>query len=211
MKIEHTFDIIGLQEADHSKEHSKEVQEVQEMDVIGLMPMPADFRYRDVFLKGKPRHDYNDPFLIRHPRMPAGRRAKIFAPFDALRGFNEAVAAKNVIYKEQIILSPEEQEELDRRFSILHDLTFNGRMARTNRVQVSVTYYEACKDVNHEAYGSQGQYKTITGICWNVDAEVTKTILVDKMRIPMGDIVKVEAPGKIFETRWEDQSVSWDT
>ena len=45
----------------------------------------------------------------------------------------------------------------------------------------------------------------------NTDAEVTKTILVDKMRIPMGDIVKVEAPGKIFETRWEDQSVSWDT
>jgi len=84
-------------------------------------------------------------------------------------------------------------------------------MARVNRVQVSVTYYEACKDVNHEAYGSQGQYKTITGICWNVDGEVTKTILVDKMRIPMGDIVKVEAPGKIFETRWEDQSVSWDT
>ena len=83
---------------------------------------------------------------------------------------------------------------------------FNGRMARANRVQVSVTYYEACKDVNHEAYGSQGQYKTITGICWNVDAEVTKTILVDKMRIPMGDIVKVEAPGEIFETRWEDQS-----
>ena len=82
----------------------------------------------------------------------------------------------------------------------------NGRMARANRVQVSVTYYEACKDVNHEAYGSQGQYKTITGICWNVDAEVTKTILVDKMRIPMGDIVKVEAPGEIFETRWEDQS-----
>ena len=192
------------------------------MDMIGLMPMPADFRYRDVFLKGKPRHDYNDPFLIRHPRMPAGRRAKIFAPFDALRGFNEAVAAKNVIYKEQIILSPEEQEELDRRFSILRGLTFNGRMARANRVQVSVTYYEACKDVNHEAYGSRGQYKTVTGICRNVDVEVTKTILLgvaraprtqeshaqrtemDGMRIPMGDIVKIEAPGKIFETRYDD-------
>ena len=97
-------------------------------------------------------------------------------------------------------------EIVDRRFSILRNLTFNGRMARANRVQVSVTYYEACKDVNHEAYGSRGRYKTITGICWNVDAEVTKTILVDKMRIPMGDIVKVEAPGEIFETRWEDQS-----
>ena len=194
------------------------------MYAIGVMPMPAGFKYREVFLKGKPRHDYNDPFLIRHPRMPAGRRAKIFAPLDALRGFNEAVAAKNVIYKEQIILSPEEQEELDRRFSILRSLTFNSRMARANQVQISVTYYEACKDVNHEAYGSQGQYKTVTGICWNVDAEMTKTILLgvarvpqtqasrvqctemDGMRIPMGDILKIEAPGKIFKTRWEDQS-----
>ena len=138
--------------------------------------------------------------------MPASRRAKIFAPFDALRGFDFAIMCKNELYTDKMILSPEEQEELDRRFSILRNLTFNGRMARANRVQVSVTYYEACKDVNHEAYGSQGQYKTITGICWNVDAEVTKTILVDKMRIPMGDIVKIEAPGEIFETRWEDQS-----
>ena len=137
--------------------------------------------------------------------MPAGKRAKIFAPFDALRGFDFAIMCKNELYTDKMLLSPEEQEELDRRF-ILRNLTFNGRMARANRVQVSVTYYEACKDVNHEAYGSQGQYKTITGICWNVDAEVTKTILVDKMRIPMGDIVKVEAPGEIFETRWEDQS-----
>ena len=57
----------------------------------------------------------------------------------------------------------------------------------------------------------QGQYKTITGICLNVDAEVTKTILVDGMRIPMDDILKIEAPGKLFETRWEDQSADWDT
>ncbi|MBR2324074.1 MAG: hypothetical protein IKA39_04185, partial [Clostridia bacterium] len=40
--------------------------------------------------------------------------------------------------------------------------------------------------------GSQGQYKTITGICLNVDAEVTKTILVDGMRIPMEDILKTK-------------------
>lgn len=181
------------------------------MEEFGMMPMPADFRYRDVYEKGKPRHDRDDPFLFRHPPMPAGKRAKIFAPFDALRGFDFAIMCKNELYTDKMLLSPEEQEELDRRFSILRNLTFNGRMARANRVQVSVTYYEACKDVNHEAYGSQGQYKTITGICWNVDGEVTKTILVDKMRIPMGDIVKVEAPGEIFETRWEDQSVSWDT
>ena len=174
------------------------------MYMIGLMPMPPDFRYRDVFEKGKPRHDRDDPFLFRHPPMPASKRAKIFAPFDALRGFDFAIMCKNELYTDKMLLSPEEQEELDRRFSILRSLTFNSRMARANQVQISVTYYEACKDVNHEAYGSQGQYKTITGICRNVDAEVTMTILVDKMRIPMGDIVKSEAPGEIFETRWED-------
>ena len=101
-------------------------------------------------------------------------------------------------------LSPEDQEELDRRFSILHNLTFNSRMARANKVQVTVTYYEACSDVNSEAYGSQGQYKTITGICLNVDAEVTKTILVDGMRIPMDDILKIESPGDIFRRDWEE-------
>ena len=84
-------------------------------------------------------------------------------------------------------------------------------MARANQVHVTVTYYEACSDVNSEAYGSQGQYKTVTGICWNVDAEVTKTIQVDGMRIRMEDIREIEAPGKLFETRWEDQSSDWDT
>ena len=194
------------------------------MEEFGMMPMPADFRYRDVYEKGKPRHDRDDPFLFRHPPMPAGKRAKIFAPFDALRGFDFAIMCKNELYTDKVLLSLEEQEELDRRFSILRSLTFNSRMARANQVQISVTYYEACKDVNHEAYGSQGQYKTVTGICWNVDAEMTKTILLgvarvpqtqasrvqctemDGMRIPMGDILKIEAPGKIFKTRWEDQS-----
>ncbi len=181
------------------------------MSTIGVMAMPANFRYREVFLKGRPRHDRYDSFRIRHPSMDRGHRAKIFSPFDALKGFNEAVSAKDVLYENRIEPLQEDSEELSRRLTILHNLTFNSRMARENRVQVTVTYYEPCSDENHEAYGLRGQYKTITGICWNVDAEVTKTILVDKMRIPMGDIVKVEAPGKIFETRWEDQSVSGDT
>lgn len=118
---------------------------------------------------------------------------------------------KNEIYTDKAGLSPEDQEELDRRFSILHNLTYNSRMARANRVQVTVTYYEACSDVNSEAYGSQGQYKTVTGICWNVDAEVTKTILVEGIRIRMEDIREIESPEKLFETRWEDQSSDWDT
>lgn len=181
------------------------------MYAIGVMPMPAGFKYRDVLLKGKPRHDRYDSFRIRHPKMDPGKRAKLFAPFDALRGFDFAILMKNEIYTDKVGLSPEDQEELDRRFNILHNLTYNSRMARANRVQVTITYYEACSDENSEAYGLQGQYKTVAGICWNVDAEVTKTILVDGMRIRMEDILKIESPGDIFKRNWEDQSADWDT
>ena len=114
------------------------------MSSIGVMAMPANFRYREVFLKGRPRHDRYDPFRIRHPSMDRGHRAKIFAPFDALKGFNEAVSAKDVLYEDRIELLQEDTEELSRRLNILHNLTFNGRMARANRVQVTVTYYEPC-------------------------------------------------------------------
>lgn len=58
----------------------------------GAMNMPAAFPYREVFFRGKPRHDRDDAFRIRHPQMDPGRRAKIFAPFDALKGFDEAIA-----------------------------------------------------------------------------------------------------------------------
>ena len=161
------------------------------MYAIGIMPMPAGFKYREVFLKGKPRHDRYDSFRIRHPQMDPGKRAKLFAPFDALRGFDFAILMKNELYMDKVSLS--------------------SRMARANHVHVTVTYYEACSDENSEAYGSQGQYKTVTGICWNVDAEVTKTIQVDGMRIRMEDIREIQSPEKLFETRWEDQSFDWDT
>lgn len=170
------------------------------MKVIGETPMPAGFRYRDIFLRGKPEHNQADPFRRRHPSMDVGKRAKLFAPFDALRGFDEAVESKNVLYEDKVILNEEDAAELDRRLMILHNLTYNGRMARANQVEVTVTVYEACSDENHEDYGAKGQYQTLSGICWNVDAEVTKTILVGKMRIRIEDIRRIESPGDLFQT-----------
>ena len=174
------------------------------MSAIGVMAMPADFRYREVFLKGKPQHDRCDPFRIRHPRMNTGHRAKIFAPFDAIKGFNEAVSAKEVLYENRIELSPEDAAELDRRLTILHNLTYNSRMARANRVQVSVTYYQPCMDPNHDDYRLRGQYQTISGICWNVDAEVNRTITIDRMKLSLDDVLRIDALDDVFQIRWED-------
>ncbi len=54
-----------------------------------VFKMPSSFRYKDVFLKGKPQHNKTDSFSIKHPAMNLGRRAKIFNPFDALKGFSD--------------------------------------------------------------------------------------------------------------------------
>jgi hypothetical protein len=75
-------------------------------------------------------------------------------------------------------------------------------MAREIRGQVSVTYFEPCSDKNNEAYGLKGQYKTITGICWNVDAEVEHTILVGNAKVPLENVLKIKNQGDIFRRDW---------
>lgn len=62
---------------------------------------PQDFKYIEVIRKGKPIHEKYDSFYLKHPPMELSRRAKIFAPFDALKGFNEAIASKDIQCKEQ--------------------------------------------------------------------------------------------------------------
>lgn len=57
-----------------------------------VLETPSNFRYREVFLKGKPKHDKTDSFSIKHPAMDLRRRAKIFSPFDALKGFSDELA-----------------------------------------------------------------------------------------------------------------------
>ena len=172
------------------------------MNSIGIMTMPTDFRYRDVFERGKPQHDRLDMFRVRHPSMEPGRRAKIFSPFDALKGFSEAIASKGLQYRGRIELGEEDRRKVDRRLHILKGLTFNSRMARANRVQVTVTFYVPCVDENHEAYGLYGRYQTLTGICWNVD-ELYRTILIDRTRIEFDDILRIENSEGVFLKDWD--------
>ena len=110
------------------------------MSSIGVMAMPADFRYRDVFLKGKPQHDRFDLFRIRHPSMDVGRRAKIFSPFDALKGFNEAIASKDVLYRERVELSDEDR---------------NAFMADVTRVTRAMQKAFQPEKINYGAYSDK--------------------------------------------------------
>ena len=86
------------------------------MAAIGLMPMPENFKYACVCRRGKPRHELCDAFGIRHPRMDVGHRAKQFAPFAALRGFEHGLRDAETKAEEadrEELCTPESEESFE--------------------------------------------------------------------------------------------------
>ena len=162
------------------------------MNLPSVISIPPDFKYRDVFLQGRPQHGRLDDFSLRHPKMDLGKRAKIFAPFDALRGFSFAIWEKTVQYVDCPELSREELRELNRRLAILWDLTRSTRQIRQEPVMLTVTFFAPCEDPQHEAFNRQGQIRTLTGVCRGVDPELTETLRLDERLIPFENLLRLE-------------------
>ena len=144
--------------------------------------MPANFRYAEIFRRGRPRHgkpgvlSTYDAFYIKHPPMNTLRRAKLFAPFDALAGFGGRIAAKEVLYKERQFLTEEEKEELD-----------------------------PCEDPESESFGSgRGQYRTVAGIVRKVDI-LKRRILVGDENIDL-DTVTALSGNPLLEQIFPDET-----
>ena len=155
--------------------------------------VPLQFPYLCVLMQGRPRHDM-DEFALRHPSMERGKRAKIFSAFDALDGYGETIIGKNTVYTDRITLDDSEKEELNRRMSILCQLTQNSRLAKTHRVIVTVEYYVPCTDEHSFACGIRGQYKTVTGVVRKVDIEGKGALLVGGMAVAFDDIRSISSP-----------------
>lgn len=155
--------------------------------------LPSGFKYTAAFLAGRPQHHRFDDFSRQHPKMDRRKRAKIFAPFDALDGYSDSIDSKNVEYVERIELEEAERIELNRRLQILRALTYNSKLARANRVQVSVRYYTPCTDHNRFAWQMLGQYMTMTGICRKVDPDEAGVIKIDEAAIPLADVAGITA------------------
>ena len=159
--------------------------------LIGAMAMPVDFKYREVFLKGRPRHERFDDFWRKHPPMSTQRWAKIFSPFDALEGFDECIESKLVQYCEKRVLSEEEKATLNDALNRLHELTYNSRVARLNQPQATMIYFIPCSDPHNEWYGIGGRYETTTGTVQRVDALVEHTLILDVLTIPLDTISEI--------------------
>ncbi|MDO4990059.1 MAG: hypothetical protein Q4E45_06090 [Eubacteriales bacterium] len=153
------------------------------------MEQTAEVKYKDIIHRERPQHALCDEFSVRHPKMQLGQRAKIFSPFSALRGFEEAIDSKLERYVGKVELNEEEQERINRT---LLELVERSR-DRRQRVVVTVRWYVPCSDENHEAYGLYGQYRTLTGTLRKIDPILQRAIRVDETVIAFSDISEIRA------------------
>ena len=133
--------------------------------------------YGNIINMERPVHN-GDLFSRRHPKML--NRAKIFAPFAALVGFEDRVRNKEIEYVARHLLS----EEQETRINVVLN-----RISRGDRVNVK--YFELCSDHENEAFGRLGQYKTISGCVRWVDA-VGQRLVLDEITIDFGDLYQLE-------------------
>lgn len=124
--------------------------------------------YSDIIGLQRPVHN-GDLFSRRHPKMTQLNRAKIFAPFAALAGFEDAVRSKEIQYVPRHIVDPEEVFELNQTLNDLYLATRTGVLARLNCITVKVEYFEVCTDTNNDAFGRLGLYYKTVGTLWKVD------------------------------------------
>lgn len=146
----------------------------------------AVMRYGNIIFRQRPIHE-GDLFSRRHPKMSRLNRAKIFAPFAALAGFEEAVRAKEINYVPKHILDADETYELNATLNLFYHLTRNSRQARQNQISARVSYFVVCSDINNDAYGRLGLYCTETGIVWRVDPH-EQMLQIGNKRIAFEDI-----------------------
>ena len=102
--------------------------------------------------------------------MPIADRAKQFMPFAALKGLPEALAAKEKILVQKVELSPEMEEDLDRRMHLI----------RRGEVITAVSFH---KD----------EYIKITGMVARID-ETSRLLQIVNTKINFDDILMISLP-----------------
>ena len=87
------------------------------------------------------------------------------------------------------MLSGSEKNKLNKKLSLLHALTRNGRTARMNHPVATVTYFVPCSDERSDWYHRGGLYESYTGTVKKVDAGI---LIVDDKIIALDDITGID-------------------
>ena len=151
-----------------------------------------DFPYSDIIGLRRPEHT-DDAFSRVHPKMPRLNRAKLFAPYAALRGFERCIASKRVRYVPRRIPDADEAWELNRRIGLVLARCPDSRAARLCPVTVRAEYFVPCADADNEAYGRGGQYREVAGVVRRVDIP-GQYLVVGNTRIDFENLGWIDAP-----------------
>ena len=134
--------------------------------------------YEDIINQDRPKS--------KRPPMDRAARAKIFMPFAALKGYEDALEEKQKCRVEKIELSEESKEELNRKIRELLLMLGNGE-----RPAVEITQFIPDKKASHEEKKALGQYVSKRGVLRKIDV-FSGVIRLEEEEVALGDILKIE-------------------
>ena len=122
--------------------------------------MLSEEEYARLAKRGRPQHR-GDYFSLRHPQMSTARRAKIFAPFAALKGFAEEVSSQDAVYEMRPPMDEEAIQKLNEQLR---------RLRETVRLhpEAEAVFFRVCDDPHHAACGKLGNRETVCGFVQEV-------------------------------------------
>ena len=123
--------------------------------------------YQDILTRERP--------LSSRCRMDTGRRAKQFAPFAALKGFEDCVHRKEILYTEKKDISEDRQAELN----------FRLRMLRYGE-EVTACYFAGAE----ETEGKTGHYESLTGHVSGI--EPGRCLWIEDVCIPLANLYQLQ-------------------
>ena len=151
--------------------------------------------YSDIMDRQRPRHD-GDAFSRRHPPMPLSERARIFMPFRALQGSEEAAHAREVTGIPERDLTAESKEEISAVLSALRDRWEAGRAARkrgkAREIPVRAVWFEPAPDLPGTD-GKMGFYRELKGDLTGFD-EGARRLELAGVRISFERLAELEIP-----------------
>ena len=133
---------------------------------------------------------YDDIINLDRPKslrakMSLRDRAKIFMPFAALKGYEEAIEYQKIELKERIELSEEGKEELDKK------LNFISKMKEHDSDCIyKVIYYKVYDEISKEEKKELGKYIEKRGHKIKIDFIFSK-ICIDDFAIDLKDVYDI--------------------
>ena len=123
---------------------------------------------RGIDCMGTNKYAFNRKINPNRPKMSRENRAKQFAPFKTLKGFEDEISWQETVYVDRRELTEESLAELDNKFKRVHK----------NDI-ITVIYY------------NKGQYLKVTGMVAKIDV-TARVIQIINTKIKLDDIYDIE-------------------